>query len=164
MKRWYLLYCKKGELSRAKMHLENQGVACYYPEIEVDKIIRGKRSKVTEPLFSSYMFICFDYTQGPAFTTIRSTRGVADFVRVGRYPREIEEELIDSLRECEKVTQGQIASELPEKGQKVRIAQGQFAGLDAIYKEPDGEVRSILLINMLNKVVPVRIDNKDLDL
>ncbi len=164
MKHWYLLYCKRGELSRAKLHLENQDIECYFPEIEVDKIIRGKRSKVVEPLFASYMFIRFDYTKGPSFTTIRSTRGVADFVRLGSYPREIDDELIESLRECEKVSKGQITCQLPVKGQQIKIVQGQFAGLEAIYDEPDGEMRSILFIKMLNKMVPVRIDNKNLDL
>ncbi|MCG6322281.1 transcription/translation regulatory transformer protein RfaH, partial [Vibrio alginolyticus] len=29
MKKWYLLYCKRGEQIRAKQHLENQGVECF---------------------------------------------------------------------------------------------------------------------------------------
>ncbi|HGH8102639.1 TPA: transcription termination/antitermination NusG family protein, partial [Vibrio cholerae] len=46
MKRWYLLYCKRGEQQRAKMHLENQSVECFYPEVCVEKILRGKRQMV----------------------------------------------------------------------------------------------------------------------
>lgn len=61
MKRWYLLYCKRGEQQRAKMHLENQSVECFYPEVCVEKILRGKRQMVQEPLFPSYMFVRFDF-------------------------------------------------------------------------------------------------------
>ncbi|MCQ4504528.1 transcription/translation regulatory transformer protein RfaH, partial [Vibrio parahaemolyticus] len=50
MKRWYLLYCNRGEQIRAKQHLENQGVECFYPTEEVEKILRGKRQKVEEPV------------------------------------------------------------------------------------------------------------------
>lgn len=57
MKKWYLLYCKRGEQRRAKMHLENQQVECFYPEVEIEKINRGKRRINLEPLFPSYMFI-----------------------------------------------------------------------------------------------------------
>ncbi len=65
------------------MHLENQSVECFYPEVCVEKILRGKRQMVQEPLFPSYMFVRFDFENGPSFTTVRSTRGVVDFVRLG---------------------------------------------------------------------------------
>ncbi|MRY60821.1 transcription/translation regulatory transformer protein RfaH, partial [Parabacteroides distasonis] len=29
MKRWYLVYCKRGDQKRAQQHLENQGVECF---------------------------------------------------------------------------------------------------------------------------------------
>ena len=86
MKRWYVLYCKRGEQERAALHLSNQGIECYYPKVKIEKITRGKRQTKIEPLFPSYMFIYFDYEVGPSFTTVRSTRGVSDFVRQGPYP------------------------------------------------------------------------------
>ncbi|RJX74247.1 transcription/translation regulatory transformer protein RfaH [Vibrio sinensis] len=164
MKQWYLLYCKRGEQQRAKQHLENQGVESYYPQIEVEKILRGKRHKKLEPLFPSYMFVRFDYEQGPSFTTIRSTRGVVDFIRQGSYPQPIEGDLIFTLKQLEAQIEPKSEVVLPEKGQILRVASGQFAGIDAIYQEPDGETRSILLVNMISRHVPMSIDNKDLGL
>jgi transcriptional antiterminator RfaH len=41
---------------------------------------------------------------------------------------------------------------------------GQFAGIEAIYQEADGETRSILLVKMLSKQVEVTVENKDLEL
>lgn len=68
MKDWYLLYCKRSEQERAVINLDRQGVECYYPQVTVEKIVRGKRTQVFEPLFPSYMFVYFDpetisYTQ-----------------------------------------------------------------------------------------------------
>ncbi|MFA0442470.1 transcriptional activator RfaH [Vibrio sp. 10N.286.49.C2] len=164
MKCWYLLYCKRGDQARAKLHLENQGVQCYYPEVEVEKIQRGKRQKVKEPLFPSYMFIYFDFEAGPSFTTIRSTRGVVDFIRFGAQPTEVQGDLVFELQQAVHFCVEAQQQELPEAGDCVKIIAGQFAGIEAIFHEPDGEARSIMLVNLINKPVPVSIDNKDLDL
>lgn len=164
MKKWYLIYCKRGDQKRAKLHLENQGVDCFYPEILTEKILRGKKQLVQEPLFPSYVFIHFDYQQGPAFTTIRSTRGVVDFIRFGLNPKEIDDELITQLKACDYVAQHSAESAVPEKGQSIRIQNGPFAGIEAIYQEPDGETRSIMLVNMINQPVSMVVENKDLEL
>lgn len=164
MKQWYLLYCKRSEQQRAKVHLENQGVECYYPEIQIEKITRGKRQVKSEPLFPSYVFARFDVKLGPTFTTIRSTRGVVDFVRVGPHPQVLQDSLIDTLRDIEQL-QGQTHSDsVPDRGDVIQIAGGQFSGMEAIYQEPDGETRSILLVKMINNPVEVCIDNKHLDI
>lgn len=163
MKRWYLLYCKKGDLARAQMHLENQLVECYYPEAEFEKIVRGKRKRVKEPLFSSYMFVRFDYEAGPSFITVRSTRGVVDFVRLGQHPQEVRENLILDLKQVEGETDNSLVDESPKKGQTVMIQQGQFSGFSAIYSEPDGEKRSILLIQLLSQTVKVNVSNTDFE-
>ena len=60
MQAWYLLYCKRGQLQRAQEHLERQSVNCLMPTIALEKIIRGKRTMVSEPLFPNYLFIEFD--------------------------------------------------------------------------------------------------------
>lgn len=164
MKRWYLLYCKRGEQLRAKAHLENQGVECFYPEIEVEKILRGKRQKVREPLFPSYMFVRFDFQQGPTFTTVRSTRGVADFIRFGSEPKEIQGDLVYELKQFGAALQAMSRTEGPVKGQEIEVKSGQFKGLTAIYQEPDGESRSIMLVKMISQPVAMSIDNKHLDL
>lgn len=145
------------------MHLENQGVECYYPETQVEKITRGKRQIKPEPLFPSYVFARFDAELGPTFTTIRSTRGVVDFVRVGPHPQILQDSLIETLKEIEQLQQ-QMQSDLPSEGDVIRVASGQFSGMEAIYKEPDGETRSILLVKMLSKPVEVSVDNKHLDI
>ncbi len=165
MKRWYLLYCKRGEQARAKQHLENQGIECYYPLAEISKVVRGKRKVVTEPLFASYIFICFDYEAGPSFTTVRSTRGVVDFIRRGAYPQEVNPELVAELKQYERLKDEPLQdSTLPEEGQQVRIKQGQFTDIEAIYKEPDGERRSILLITLMNQQIPVSVENSNIEL
>lgn len=57
MQSWYLLYCKRGQLQRAQEHLERQAVNCLAPMITLEKIVRGKRTAVSEPLFPNYLLV-----------------------------------------------------------------------------------------------------------
>lgn len=161
MKEWYLLYCKRGEQKRAKAHLENQQIECYYPEIEIEKIVRGKRQRILEPLFPSYMFISIETENGPSFTTIRSTRGVVDFVRFGAQPYQVPTNLIEQLQ-LYKADESDYEN-MPTSGQTVQITSGQFSGFEAIYQEADGEKRSILLITLINQKVKIKVENTDVD-
>ncbi|MEZ9526979.1 transcription/translation regulatory transformer protein RfaH [Enterovibrio norvegicus] len=163
MNPWYLLYCKRSEQQRAEQHLKRQGVDCYYPQVSVEKIRRGKRSTNLEPLFPNYVFASFD-PETISFTTIRSTRGVVDFVRVGAKPQLVPVDLIKNLMVIEdNDDQRERLNEVWKQGDPIEISKGQFEGMEAIYKESDGELRSILMINLLNKQVEVSLENEILD-
>lgn len=162
MKDWYLLYCKRSEQERAVINLDRQGVDCYYPQVTVKKVSRGKRIESIEPLFPSYVFVQFD-PETVSYTSVRSTRGVADFIRCGAMPQKVREELIYNLMMNEDSEEHQrLLSMLPQPGEKLKLEQGKFQGIEAIYQEPDGEKRSFMLINLLGKPVKVSIENTDL--
>ncbi|WP_325892018.1 transcription/translation regulatory transformer protein RfaH [Grimontia sp. NTOU-MAR1] len=162
MNPWYLLYCKRSEQQRAEQHLKRQGVDCYYPQVTVEKIRRGKRSSELEPLFPNYVFASFD-AEKISYTTVRSTRGVVDFVRQGAIPTVVPIELITDLMSHEDSDeQREAMCEVFKPGDEVEVLSGQFEGTEAIYKEADGELRSILLINLISFQVEVSTENKAL--
>ncbi len=137
MQSWYLLYCKRGQLQRAQEHLERQAVNCLAPMITLEKIVRGKRTAVSEPLFPNYLFVEFD-PEVIHTTTINATRGVSHFVRFGASPAIV-----------------------PYPGDKVIITEGAFEGFQAIFTEPDGEARSMLLLNLINKEIKHSVKNTE---
>lgn len=156
MEKWYLLYCKRGQLERAVENLARQNVTCMTPMTEMEKIVRGKRTVVTEALFPNYLFVKFDHEQIHT-TTIQSTRGVSHFIRFGTLPAEVPEEIIELIQQTP-VCHTQ-SPDLPSRGDSVVITDGIFAGVKAIFNEPNGESRSILLLNILNTTVAKLIDN-----
>ncbi|AJJ11009.1 transcription elongation factor/antiterminator RfaH [Yersinia rohdei] len=160
MKYWHLLYCKRGQLLRAKEHLERQEVKCWTPIVTIEKIVRGKRIATTEALFPNYLFIAFDPEQIHT-TTISATRGVSHFVRFGVQPAVIPAVVIAEMQShtADKI----IDPEVPVAGDVVTITEGIFSGLQAIYTEPDGEARSMLLLNMLNSQVLQSLDNRQFE-
>jgi len=156
MESWYLLYCKRGQLLRAKEHLERQAVHCLSPMIALEKTVRGKRTQVNEPLFPNYLFIEFD-PESIHTTTISATRGVSHFVRFGTQPATVPLDVIVALQSPIETV---VESELPQPGDTVIITEGAFEGLQAIFTEPDGEARSMLLLNLLNKQVVRSVGNR----
>lgn len=160
MEKWYLLYCKRDQVLRAIEHLERQGVNCIVPRYEREKMVRNRRKKVLEPLFPSYLFVKFDY-ELIHFSTIKSTRGVSHFVRFGQNPVIVPDEVIATLVVPDFIKG--LSDNVPQKGDEVVITDGIFAGIQAIYDEPNGEARSVLLLNILNREVPKVVDNRSFE-
>lgn len=158
MESWYLLYCKRGQLLRAQEHLQRQEVNCLTPMITLEKLVRGKRTAVSEPLFPNYMFVKFN-PELIHTTTVNSTRGVSHFVRFGAQPAIVTDDVIEQLThyQSENITD----PDTPYPGDNVVITEGAFEGLEAIFSEPDGEARSMLLLNLLNKQVKQSVRNTD---
>lgn len=157
MESWYLLYCKRGQQLRAKEHLERQAVHCLNPMVALEKTVRGKATQVSEPLFPNYLFVEFD-PEAIHTTTISATRGVSHFVRFGHQPATVPLEVINALQTEPALSLEE--SDLPQPGDTVVITAGAFEGLKAIFTEPDGEARSMLLLNLLNKQVVRSIANQ----
>ena len=113
---------------------------------------------MSEPLFPNYLFVEFD-PEVIHTTTINATRGVSHFVRFGASPAQVPSTVIHQLSLYK--PEGVTDPETPYPGDSVIITEGALEGLQAIFKEPDGEARSMLLLNLLNKQVLQSIKNTD---
>ena len=153
---WYLVQAKPRQESVALDHLQRQGYEAYLPIRRAEKIRRGRRLMVEEPLFTRYLFVRLasgfkDKAWGP----IRSTLGVSDLVRFGTTPASAPESLIAALKAQEAIAP---ADKLFQPGERVRIEQGAFRGLEAIFQQDDGDARAIVLIELLAKKVRVPLE------
>jgi transcriptional antiterminator RfaH len=162
-KQWLLIQTKPRDELRAVEHLQAQGAKTYCPTIQVEKITRGKRIIKTEPLFPSYIFAQNPDTQEQSaltYTSIRSTRGVSQIVRFGTDYTLLPNTLIESIRcQTSGLTPSEAHSTAPKPGDKVQITEGPFQGLEAIYHQSDGQLRSMVLINILHQQTLASIDN-----
>lgn len=159
---WYLVHTKSRQEDTAITNLERQNYRCYMPMIHLEKIRRGKSVVVEEPMFPSYVFVQLDNSgsdssKGQSWTPIRSTLGVRDLVRFGGQSPKVDPDLIAALLEREQLQQT-TPQALFAAGDKVIVTEGAFAGLEAIYQTADAECRSMILLNLLNKPVQLRIE------
>jgi transcriptional antiterminator RfaH len=150
---WYALQHKPAQGDRALQHLQNQGIACFYPKISVEKIKGGKRSKKLEPLFPGYLFVNLERSD-PMWSKLRSTRGVLRIVGFANKPAPIGDAVIQHIKESlDSVAElGGI-----KPGQAVQLNEGPFEGINAIFQSYDGEARAIVLISFMQKQQTVRV-------
>ncbi|WP_018625577.1 transcription/translation regulatory transformer protein RfaH [Kangiella aquimarina] len=159
-KGWYLVHSKPRQELRAEEHLKNQAINCVLPLIEIEKIIRGKRQLISEPLFPGYLFVELQ-TNGQDWSKIRSTRGVRDFVRFGGVPGRVPESVLEHLKILE-IRDAAIETNAPKAGDKVVITDGPFKDLEGVFKISNGEERSIVLLTILGKATEMELENNKL--
>ena len=139
---YYLIQTKPREEQRAQLHLANQGYVCYLPLRTIDAVRSGRRISRVEPLFPRYRL---DHEKDN-WSRIRSTRGVSHLVRFGVRCASVDDDFIEQL--SAQIAAGQAEPQY-QSGQVLRIVQGPFKGLEAVFREPDGEARVVVLLNML---------------
>jgi transcriptional antiterminator RfaH len=158
---WLLLQVKPREEQRALENLQFQGAEGYCPQIGVGKMLRGKRQTVIEPLFPGYLFLPMAPINQAiiSYTSIRCSRGVSKIVGFGDVYSKLPNSLIESIRRRVSDEQPLAGPYLPQKGDKVQIMRGPFRGLEAIYQQPDGNMRSMVLISLLHQQALASMEN-----
>jgi transcriptional antiterminator RfaH len=152
MTKWYVVLTKPKQEERAEEHLRAQGGEVFLPRIQLERMRKRKRVEVIEPLFPGYMFVNVEGCE-QLVGSIRSTRGVRQLLKFGIEPLEIKEALINDLRHrCYSQIEDLVGKQsVFESGQQVEITSGPFKDYQAIFKQYDGEMRAIILLNLLNQ-------------
>jgi transcriptional antiterminator RfaH len=154
---WYVIHTKPRQEQRALSNLQQQGYQCYLPMIAIEKLSRERLNVIEEPLFPRYLFISLDASRyGQNWSPIRSTWGVSGLVSFGSEPAKINSCLIDLLRKQEHVL-SKYPQRLFSAGETLLVAEGAFAGLQAVYQMPNGENRAMVLIELMGKYTKMQI-------
>lgn len=153
---WYLVHTKPRQEEIALANLQRQGYDCYLPQMRIERIRRRKAEVATEPMFPRYLFIRLDSSdQGKSWSPIRSTLGVSQLVHFGARAAKVDDTLVDLLRQRERALPTEA---MFHSGDSVVIADGPFAGIEAIYQTVDAERRAFILLEFLAKPVSMHID------
>ncbi|MGV8842862.1 MAG: transcription/translation regulatory transformer protein RfaH [Pseudomonas sp.] len=142
---WYLVQCKPRQDERAEEHLLRQGYGCCRPTRRREQLVRGRRQTIIESLFPGYLFV--HLADDASWAPLRSTRGVSRVIGFGGQPLPVPDALIVQLEQ----RSAALVEPLLKAGTRVRITEGCFVALDAIFVAMDGEQRVILLLNMLSR-------------
>jgi len=144
------------------LNLTNQGYVCFLPMHKKQVVRRAAVVTQAEPLFSRYLFIQLDTNlSGKSWGPIRSTLGVSKLVVFGSEPARVDSGLIHLFKQRELSVADQVTP-LFKTGDQVVIAQGPFAGLNATFQMSDGEMRAMVLIEVLNQVSKLKLPLADL--
>ena len=80
-------------------------------------------------------------------------------MRFGGQPAVVPDEVIDALLQCEDPASGLHQDNRPRfrTGDRIKLVEGPFAGMEAVFAEQDGEKRVIVLLELLGKTNKVRV-------
>jgi len=133
----------------AETNLNNQRIEYFLPRFTCGK----REGKV---IFPGYIFI--KPKTGDTFQSIRSTRGVSDFVRFEMAFANLSDETIDDLKQVVDVMNDRMDQiNRHKKADEVFIKSGPFKGFNAIFEKYDKDKSVIVLINFLRHQQRVKI-------
>ena len=155
---WYVIRTKPHQERQAESHLMQLSIETFLPLLRQNKWIRRREKTVVEPLFPRYLFAQFDIND--RYRAVNFARGVLDIVKFGLKPAEVNESLIEAIKE--RLEDGYVTpkAERFQKGQIVQIKGGLLAGLEAVFMEEMTEQhRVLLLLNTLGLHAKLTIDS-----
>ncbi len=156
---WFAVCSKPRQEAVAEENLVRQGFHVYLPRLRIRRRRRGQWIDSIEVLFPRYLFIRIDPLQRN-MAPVRSTRGVVGLVRFGGQPAVVPDEVMDALLQCQDPASGlHQENRTPfSAGDRIKLVDGPFAGMEAVFAEQDGEKRVTVLLELLGKSNKVRVD------
>jgi len=152
---WYLLQTKFKQENKAAQELRQQNISVFLPLHKLEKMVKGNKVIKEEPLFSRYLFAWLD-VENTNWTSIRSTRGISNFVAFGNGPAIVDQAVLEELKKIDLLP----VESYFKIGEKVRIASGSLKGLNGIYQTVDSSSRSYILLEFMQQNQYLSIDNQ----
>ena len=161
--RWYAFQTKANREREVEKRFRDLRLEVFLPWIKARRRVGSKLHGVLVPLFPGYLFSRLDLViSGKA---ARYCPGVKDFLRFGSEIVEVGEDIIDSLRARCPGGIAQIEPLAVRPGDFVKINEGPFSGLEAIFEgNMKGSERVAVLLDLLGRqtrlVLPSEIIGK----
>ena len=154
-KKWFALYTKSKHEFKAALQLEECGIEYYLPTTVRIKQWSDRKKKVTEPLFSGYIFI--HSSEKERLIALEQYAIVRTIYFQGRAAI-IPEWQIENLRKMlEKSTEVSVTDKLAI-GTSVKIISGPFKDIEGIvYENKNQETMLAITIDLLRRSVVVKI-------
>jgi transcription antitermination factor NusG len=152
---WYALQVRNRWEKLTARLLSGKGYEILLPTFKLERCWRGRLKEVSAPLFSGYVFCCFDALQR---LPILVTPGVIDVVRRGRTPVPVQASEISAVQAL--VFSGLPAEPCPylEVGQRVRVDSDAFRGVEGILTAFKGSQRIVVSVSLLRRSVALEIE------
>ena len=158
MKRWYAAYTQPTAERRAVGHLRRQGFDAYLPLCRTIRRHARREETVLRPLFPRYVFVALDL-EVDRWRSVNGTMGVSRLVSHGERPAALPGGVVEGLRISEIDEDVVPLSRLVlfDRGAKLRVLDGAFAGQTGVYHSMSEAERVVLLFDLIGREVRVEI-------
>lgn len=148
--KWYAIQTKFNREKDVERRLTDFHLEVFLPWMRARRRIGSRFHWILAPLFPGYVFCRLDMVlSGKA---ARYSPGVKDFLTFGSRVAEVGENIIQALRERCPDGVAQIDPVNAKRGDTVRITEGPFSGLEAIFDQKlKGNERVAVLLEILGR-------------
>lgn len=148
--KWYAIQTKVNREKDVEKRLTDFSLEVFLPWMRARRRIGSRFHWVLAPLFPGYIFCRLDMVvSGKA---ARYSPGVKDFLTFGSRIAEVSENIIQTLRERCPDGIAEIDPVSANPGEVVRINEGPFSGLEAIFEQKlKGSERVAVLLEILGR-------------
>jgi len=154
-KHWYALYTKPRHEFKAEEQLNGCGIEYFLPKITRLKQWSDRKKKVTEPLFSGYIFI--HGNEKDRLLALEQYAIVRAIFFEGA-PAIVPDWQIENLKKMLESGSDIEVTEQLNVGTKVKIISGPFKDIEGIvYETPNQEQMLAITIDLLRRSVVVKI-------
>jgi transcriptional antiterminator RfaH len=154
---WIVALTKPNHEAIAADNLRRQAFDCYYPRFLHKK---PGSNPIVRPLFPRYMFIHIEQL----WRSLSGTRGISYLLMGNLGPQKVPDRIVDSLKARHDSTGLYQLAAPPrfQRGAKVKVEAGPFAGCPLIYEGMLAHDRVACLVEAMGRQVPVAVEESAL--
>lgn len=157
--RWYACYTSSRQEKKVDELLRRRGFESFLPLIPRQRQWSDRKQTVLWPMFPSYVFARFALRD---YHAILTTPGVATVVRSNGYPVAVSEAELDNVRALAQVLAETgieaILRPMIRKGQRIRVIDGPFRGIEGIVVQIRGKKRVLVGVQAVNQALQLDLD------
>ncbi len=168
VKQWYIIHTYSGFEDRVQKTLEQRvealGMQEFFGEVQVPtetvvEVKNGKKREVRRKFFPGYVLVEMEMTDD-AWHLVRNTPKVTGFVGAGKKPTPLTEEEVNQILHQSVATQEKPRpTEVFDKGEKIRIADGPFASFNGVVEEVNFDRSTVkVMVTIFGRETPVEIE------
>ncbi len=153
-KSWYALYTRPKNEKKICFYLRQKGIVSFLPMTTEIRQWSDRKKRIKLPLFPNYIFVHINEKQ---LGCIDDISGAIRFIGIGKKPSVIPDKVIESLQKIE--SKKTSVEELKFfKGEKVRIANGDFIGVEGVFIRKGMKKLLAIEVEIMNRVVMIELD------
>ena len=161
--RWYLAYTKPRQEQLALNNLQQQGFDAYLPLYKKFKKTEQGPVALFEPMFPRYILLR-PGKPDQSISVVRSTKGIASLVRFGFEPAQIQDDLVQRIRQLEQDRNQATLQELGnlKAGQTVRLQHSALGGIEGLVQSVSSK-RVAVLLEILGRPMVVELEHHQVE-
>ncbi|NOX90290.1 MAG: UpxY family transcription antiterminator [Calditrichaeota bacterium] len=155
MEHWYAIYTRPRHEKKVFESLTEKRIETFLPLITRVRQWKDRKKRVEMPLFSSYLFVHFDYKY--RFDVLQ-TKGVVKIINFNGIPAIVPDWQIESLKKMLEHPEKIRLENYIRPGEIVEVIEGPFKGMRGMIKCLKNETRLVITIEGIMQSVSVDID------